>query len=196
MATGLSGSAFAAGLTLRDARTGKECGWEGKGVPDFWGLSVRWAPCYPRMKEEWNEGSLPLNLFLPTSAALPCFPCCLIEWYWTSNWQKAFHSRLSPIKPPSLLVMSLFVRSLPNLHCLSFVCCLTEKGKKHLAEEHTRSLLAHLFRVVGGVGKLCDGLWPSGNLFHFSKDWIVTGIRVGANKKSCHKEFLFQHKKL
>ncbi len=41
MATGLSGSAFAAGLTLRDARTGKECGWEGKGVPYFWGLSVR-----------------------------------------------------------------------------------------------------------------------------------------------------------
>ena len=125
------------------------------------------------MKEEWNEGSLPLNLFLPTSAALPC---CLIEWYWTSNWQKAFHSRLSPIKPPSLLVMSLFVCSLPNLHCLSFVCCLTEKGKKDLAEEHTRSLLAHLFRVGRGVGQFCDGLWPSANEFHFSKDLIVTGI--------------------
>ena len=85
MATGLSGSAFAAGFTLRDARTGKECGWEGKGVFNNLALSVRWAPCYPRMKEEWNEGSLPLNLFLPTSAALPCFPCCLIEWFWTSN---------------------------------------------------------------------------------------------------------------
>ncbi|KAM7460513.1 hypothetical protein LguiB_036113 [Lonicera macranthoides] len=63
--------------------------------------------------------------------------------------------------------MPLFFCSLSNLHCLSLVCCrLTEKGKKDLAEEHTRSLLAHLFRVVGGVGEFVDGsLWQRVSFF-------------------------------